>query len=990
MSLNNEFDSQKLRPSEVLRQLERILAHSLFRVSPRLSRFLRFAVENTLAGRSDQLKESVVGVEVFERGAAYNPQEDPIVRIMAGRLRSKLVEYYQEDGAGDPVVIEIPRGGYAARLAWRQHTRATGVILPEHRPARPAHCRLVGREQDLSRMAAAFASVCGGGGSIVMISGEAGIGKTTVVDEFLAGVEVGPTPVWIGRGRCSERLAESDAFAPILECLDGLLKGESAAQTAQIMKTTAPTWYLHLAPVIADASADLKREAKSASHERMRREFAAFFEELSRQRPVIVFLDDLHWADESSCDLLAFLASRIPNTRILLLATYRPGTIISGKHPFLPLKLQFERRVWCQELALSLLRLEDIERYIAMEFPSNGYPDEFARLVHQRTEGNPLFMTDMLHFLRDRGIFVERDGRWILGEAVSALRELIPVGINSMIQLKINQLSEEDRRILLCAAIQGVEFDSAVLAQVRSLDPVEVEERLQQLDKVHTLVRMVAEVEFPNHTFSVRYRFVHVFYQNVLTSMVAPSRRAADSLATAQELVRFTGDFSRLIAGDLAMLFESGRDFASASQYFLQAARNAAGVFAYPEAALLCERGLQGLRSLPESRERDAQELMFSLMLGMALMATRGYAAREVERTHQRSRELCVKLNETARLASVLWGLHTCHTNRGELALALEVAQEMRQVADASGNPIAVIESLHALGTTLAFMGRMAEARDALERIFAIYPLSQHSFHGSLYVLDPCVTSLSMLGRLLVVLGHLDQAVEKAAAAEELAKRLAHPPSLAYALFWVGWVHHKRGEAIESRRHLASAMELSRKHGLPLFLEWARFVRGASLVRTGSGPDGITEMRKSIARQDTMGSMLERSYCLTLLAEGLANEGAWQEALAVCDEALDFAQRTEGRWYESETHRVRGEILLGLGHDERLSEAQAEFETALRMSRASSCRLLELRAAVGYFRLSRKFSDTAKARGILAGVLDGFTEGLDFPVISEARRLLQQ
>ena len=119
MSLNAEFDSQELRPSEVLRQLERILAHSLFRVSPRLSRFLRFAVENTLAGRSDQLKESVVGVEVFERGAAYNPQEDPIVRIMAGRLRSKLVEYYQEDGAGDPVVIEIPRGGYAARLAWR-------------------------------------------------------------------------------------------------------------------------------------------------------------------------------------------------------------------------------------------------------------------------------------------------------------------------------------------------------------------------------------------------------------------------------------------------------------------------------------------------------------------------------------------------------------------------------------------------------------------------------------------------------------------------------------------------------------------------------------------------------------------------------------------------------------------------------------------------------------------------------------------------------
>jgi predicted ATPase len=178
--------------------------------------------------------------------------------------------------------------------------------------------------------------------------------------------------------------------------------------------------------------------------------------------------------------------------------------------------------------------------------------------------------------------------------------------------------------------------------------------------------------------------------------------------------------------------------------------------------------------------------------------------------------------------------------------------------------------------------------------------------------------------------------------------------------------------------------------GSRLFLEWGRFVRGASLVRMGSGLEGIAEIRKSIGRQDTMGSLLERSYCLTLLAEGLAKEGAWQEALAVCGEALDFGQRTEGRWYESETHRVRGEVLLGFGQDERLSEAEAEFETALRLSRASCCRLLELRAAVSYSRLSHKLADTVIARGILTEVLEGFANGLDFPVISEARRDLQQ
>src|SRR5205823_3843007 len=152
------------------------------------------------------------------------------------------------------------------------------------------------------------------------------------------------------------------------------------------------------------------------------------------------------------------------------------------------------------------------------------------------------------------------------------------------------------------------------------------------------------EQEFPNHPFSVRYNFVHVFYQNALYALLTPSRRAAHSLAIARTLVDFCGDTSRAIAADLALLFEAGRDQASASVYFLQAARNAARVFAYPEAAILCERGLLALRTVPESRDRDAQELLFLLTLGMSLMATRGYAAPEVEKTHQRSRELCIKL----------------------------------------------------------------------------------------------------------------------------------------------------------------------------------------------------------------------------------------------------------------------------------------------------------------------------------------------------------
>lgn len=899
--------------ADVVRQLERILAHTLFQSSLRLSTFLRFTVEHALAGRADELKEYVIGVEVFERASTYSPQEDPVVRIMAGRLRSKLAEYYQGGGHSDPVLIELPRGGYVPRSSWRQQAVAPQTVIQKQESwGSQAHCNSVGREEQLSRLRAAFQSVSAGTGAMLTVSGDAGMGKTTVVEDFLAEIETPDAAACVGRGRCSERLAETDAFVPIFESLDMLLRrGKHAGEAAQAMKTMAPTWYRQVAPTTGESAKVPAKE--TASHERMRREFVSFFETLSRTRPVVLFLDDLHWADASTCDLLAYLGSHIRDIRLLIITTYRPAAVQVPRHPFLPLKLDLERRGVCQDVSLSYLGSADIAGYITAQFPANLFPQEFTRAVHERTEGNPLFMTDMLRYLRDRGFLVQQNGNWLLTQPVSEVRTLIPVGIHSMIRLKIDRFSDEQRRILLCAAVQGMQFDSAVIAKVLSLDPVDVEERLQDLETAHSFVQMMGEQEFQDHTFSIRYHFVHVFYQNALYASLAPSRRAALSLSIAQALVTLTGDMSRAIAADLALLFESGRDRASASQYFLYAARNAARVYAYPEAAILCERGLSALATLPESRERDAQELAFSLTLGMSLMATRGYAAPEVEKTHQRSRELCLKLNELRRLVPVLWGLHTCDVTGGNLVHALEVAREMRQVAEATTDPISILESFLALGTTLAFMGRLGEAREALESIFARYPVSKHVFHGSLYVLDPCVTALSALARLMAFMGYLDQAVEKAAEAVQLANRLAHPQSVAYADLWMGWVHHATGEYGAACKYLESAMSVSQEQGLPQILEWGRIVRGSALAHMGHSTEGILEMRRSLDHQRGMRSMNERSYCLTLLAEALGRERVCDEALALCDEALELAQRTECHCYEPETHRVRGEVLLALG-----------------------------------------------------------------------------
>ena len=980
-------EKQPPTPAEVTRQLERILAHPLFQTSQRLSSFLRFTVEGVLAGRREHLKEYVIGVEVFGRPSSYNPQEEPVVRIMAGRLRGKLAEYYQGGGQSDPILIELPRGGYVPRFSWRQQPTAS----MSSRPAAAPQSQSVGREDELGRLHAAFAAAAAGAGAILTVSGDAGMGKTTIAEDFLAQIEVRNPDIWVARGRCSERLADTDAFVPILDSLDGLLRGGAADQVAGVMLSSAPAWYLQVAHLTGEQAETLRKQVSGTSSERMRREFLAFFEQLSGGRPVVWFLDDLHWADPSTCDLLAYLGARVRNLRILILMTYRAAEIAAQRRPFFSLKIELERHGVSRDLPLAFLRVEDVERYLAMQFPTSRFPEEFPRAVHERTEGNPLFMTDLLRFLRERGILVEDGGSWRLDRPLDEVRRLIPTGIDNMIRLKVEQFSEEDRRILLCGTVQGIQFDSAVAARVLSRDPAEVEERLQELDVAHHFVRAEGEQEFPNHTFSVRYRFVHVFYQHVLYASLAPSRRAAHSLAIARAMVEcYGGDTSSATAADLALLFEAGRDYANASQYFLHAARNAARVFAYPECGALCERGLRALASLPESGERDAHELKLSLTLGMAWMVTRGYAAPEVEATHRRSRELCLKLKDYRRLMGVLWGLHTCDVNGGALPRSLEVAREMRRLAEASADPIAVVESLHALGTTLAFMGRLREAREALEQIFAAYPVERHRLHGSLYAMDPCVTSLSMLARLLAFLGHLDQAAAKAAVSVDLANRLVHPPSLAYAIFWVGWVHHARGEYEESCRHLEAAMSLSREHALPLILEWGRIVRGSALAKRGRVAEGISEIRKSIGRQDAMRSQLERPYCLTLLAEALAGAGAGDEARALCDQALEIGRRTEDRCYEAETHRIRGESLLCLGGDARLSEAESELERALGLAREQQCRLLELRAAVSSCRLRCRLGDAAGGRRVLAETAGWFTEGSHSPAVSSALDLLRE
>ena len=286
----------------------------------------------------------------------------------------------------------------------------------------------VGRDAEREELRAAFRRALNGAGSVISIAGEPGIGKSTLAEDFLAEAASAGINCLIARGRCSERLAGTEAYLPVLEAMDSMLQGTGREMLEPVMRSVSPSWYVQLASLNpADSSAaQLLTEAKSGSQERMKRELGLFLQEVAKQQPLILFLDDLHWADPSTTDVLSYLAGRINTARILLLVTYRLTEMLLAKHPMLRVKSELQARGVLKELPLDFLSREDIEQYLALEFPSHRFSRAIAEMIHAKTEGNALFVTDLVRYLRDRGVIAPSNGSWVVAQELPDVERDLP------------------------------------------------------------------------------------------------------------------------------------------------------------------------------------------------------------------------------------------------------------------------------------------------------------------------------------------------------------------------------------------------------------------------------------------------------------------------------------------------------------------------------------------------------------------------------------
>ena len=679
----------------------------------------------------------------------------------------------------------------------------------------------VGRQQEWAALRAGFEEAAAGRGLLLCVTGEPGLGKTTLVESFLDELAASGQTWNLARGRCSERLAGAEAYLPFLEALDSLLQGEGGASAAQAMKLLAPTWYVQLAPLAADdpSLSRVLAEAKEASQERRKRELGVFLHEVSRQSPP----GDVPGRHPLGRPLERRSAGlpreQCAGLRLLVVLTYRPSDLLRSEHPFGPVKLELQGRGVCREIALPFLSRDDIDRYLALAFAGHHFPEEFAAVLHARTEGNPLFMVDLLRYLRDRGVIVQDQGRWALVRAVPDFERELPESVRSMIQRKMDQLSTADRQLLMAASVQGPEFDSAVVAQVLGREPADVEERLEVLERVHVLVRRIREQAFPDRTLTVRYGFVHVLYQNALYAALQPTRKAAWSAAAARALLSHYGEKSAGLAAELALLFEAARDHERAADYYLAAAENAARVFAHHEAVALARRGLAQLQTLPDTPERARRELSVANDPGCAAAGRPGLRGPgSGAASYARARALCEQMPEAQPLFPVLWGLWMFYEVRSDLGEIAGAGRTALHAGPESPGPGPAPPGPPGADSHVPRLGDPAATREHAEQGIALYDPKRHRSHTYLYGQDPGVACLAFGAVALWLLGYPDQAVQRSHEAVALGEELGQPTTLALALHFAAMLrqYRREGPAVQERAEATTA--IATEHGLSLWL----------------------------------------------------------------------------------------------------------------------------------------------------------------------------
>ena len=606
--------------------------------------------------------------------------------------------------------------------------------------------------------------------------------------------------------------------------------------------------------------------------------------------------------------------------RLLVIGTYRPVEVLTHEHHLKAVKQGLQVHGYCQELALDFLSEAAVAEYLTQRLsaPSPASAGEgrgeglsrsslqrMAHVIHRRTDGNPLFMVNVMTHLLSQGVLTQVGGQWVLKNAELAIA--VPENLRQMIEQRLMQVSPAERAILEVGSVAGAEFSAVAVATGAEQSTEAVEAQCDTLVHREQFLRARGTREWPDGTSAARYGFVHALYQEVLYEQISASRRVRLHRQIGERGEQAYGERAREIAAELAVHFERGRDHRKAIKYLQYAGENAVQHSAYQEAISLLTKGLELLQTLPDTPERVRQELRLQITLGPPLQATQGYGSPEVEGVYARARELCQQVEDPRQLFPVLGGLLTFYLERGESQTARALGEQYFSLGQRLHNPTRLLWSHYLLGLTLFHLGEFVPSRGHLEQGVVLYDLKQHR---SLAFLSGGVACLSLAAWVVGLLGYPDQTLKRSHEALTLAQELAHPYSLAFALNVAAMLHqlHRQGQAAQERAE--ALITLSTEQGFAPWAAEGTMLRGWALTTQGKEEEGITQMQQGLAAWRATGVELERPYWLALLAEAYGKVGRVKEGLSVLAEALAQVDKTGARLHEAELYRLKGELTL--------------------------------------------------------------------------------
>lgn len=896
-----------------------------------------------------------------------------------------------DDPRAPRLVETVPRRGYRFIATISRPTPGVSAAALDPRPLPPAP-PVVGRQGELAQLHRWWEDVRRGERRIAFVSGEPGIGKTTVVDAFVAQAAA-RGEAWSGRGQCIEHYGAGEAYLPVLDALARLCRDSEGEPIRPLLHRYAPTWLAQMPWLLDGPDLEaLQRRILGATRERMLRELAEVVEALSQARPLLLVLEDLHWSDGATVDLLAWLARRRETARLLLIGTYRPVDAILGGHPLRAVVQELRRQRGCVELAVELLTAADVAQYLSARFPVPVPPGaplrELATVIHRRTDGHPLFMVTLVDYLTQRGWLGAVEGQWQVESAVAGVERELPDSLRQMLEQQLEGLRDDDRRLLEAASVAGVEMSAAAVAAGLAGSLTAAEERCAALARQRRFLQASGVEQWPDGTVAGRYRFRHGLYQQVAYEAMPEGRRIELHRRIGRRLAQGYGGQPGERATELAGHCERGRDYRPAVRYRRQAGENALQRCAYREAADHLTTALTSLARLPETPERIRDEVALLTTLGPALIATKGHAAPEVERAYVRARELCREMQETPHLFRVLRGLSMLYLNRAELQQVRALAEQRLSLAQRERDPALLLGAHDALGAILYHRGEFASARIHLEQgIMLSHTQRRHGRAIQDAATDHGVACLGHLAWVLWFLGAPEHARRRSREGIALAQELAHPFSLVQALYWGAQLHQFCRDARAAQERAQAAIAVATAQGFAQQQAQGLLLHGWALVQQGRRDEGIAQMRQGLDGWEATGAQLLRPYYLALLAEAYGQGGQADEGLRLLSEALASAHNTGERSYEAELYRLQAELWLACDAEQH-GAAEVCFRQALDVARGQQARSLELRAATSLARLWQRQGKHAEARRLLAEVHGWFAEEGDTADLLEAKGLL--